>query len=420
MSVEIVNFGCRLNIYEGEVMREHAEQAALSDTIIVNSCAVTAEAERQVRQTIRRMHREHPHKRIVVTGCAAQIHADEFAQMPEVSKVVGNEEKMHAGTFMHLFEREEKAMVNDIMSVEETASHMVAGFDGRARAFVQVQNGCNHRCTFCIIPFGRGNSRSVPVGEIVTQVRALVASGYQEVVLTGVDITAYGEDLPGQPALGHMIKRLLTLVPSLPRLRLSSLDAVEMDDTLWDLIAHEPRLMPHLHVSLQAGDNMVLKRMKRRHLREDALAFCEKARQLRPDVVFGADIIAGFPTESDAMFDNTCAFIEQAQLTYLHIFPFSPRPGTPAAKMPQVKGGKIKARAKALREIGARQLKKHCDSLVGSEQMVIMEKGHQGRTEYFTLCNVQSDSLHKALAPGAMARVKIVASNDDAVVAVPL
>jgi threonylcarbamoyladenosine tRNA methylthiotransferase MtaB len=384
-SIDIVNFGCRLNSYEGEVIRQQAEAAGLENAIIFNSCAVTSEAERQVRQAIRRARKENPNAKIIVTGCSAQVHPDMYAQMDEVDKIIGNQEKLEKSGYQFVMENTEKALVNDIMSLTETAAHMVTSFEGRARAFVQVQNGCNHRCTFCIIPYGRGNSRSVPMGDIVAQVRKLVESGYSEVVVTGVDISDYGKDLPGQPTLGQMMKRLLALVPDLKRLRLSSIDAVEVDDDLYRLIAEEPRLMPHLHVSLQAGDDMILKRMKRRHLRKDAIDFCNRVRDLRPDVVFGADIIAGFPTETEEMFKNTLDIVDEAGITYLHVFPFSPRPGTPAAKMPQVAGNLRKERAGRLREAGEKQLQKYLGSQVGKTASVVVEKERLGRTEHFAL-----------------------------------
>lgn len=387
MSIEVVTFGCRLNTYESEVMKSHALNAGMDDTIIFNTCAVTNEAEAQARQAIRRARREHPHKRIVVTGCAAQIAPAAFAGMDEVDLVLGNEGKMTASewrNFAGMATFTEKSRVNDIMSVKETASHLVAGFEGRARAFVQVQNGCNHRCTFCIIPFGRGNSRSVPVGEVVTQVRSLVEAGYYEVVFTGVDISDYGKDLPGAPTLGQMIRRTLALVPELKRLRLSSIDAVEVDDDLYHLIAEEERLMPHLHVSLQAGDDMVLKRMKRRHLRDDIVRFCEKVRILRPDMVFGADIIAGFPTETDAMFDNTLRLVGEVGLIHLHVFPYSPRPGTPAARMPQVAKDVRKTRAAQLRAAGDAQLARYLQSQVGRTLAIVVEQdGMSGHSEGF-------------------------------------
>jgi len=383
MTLEIVTFGCRLNTYESEVMRSNAQKAGLDDAIIFNTCAVTAEAERQARQAIRRARKENPHAKIIVTGCSAQIKPETYAEMAEVDHVIGNEEKLSAVSYLDFALQTEKIFVNDIMSVKETASHMVTSFDGRARAFVQVQNGCNHRCTFCIIPYGRGNSRSVPVGEIVAQTRTLVENGYKEIVLTGVDISDYGKDLPGEPTLGQMIRRLLTLVPELPRIRLSSIDAVEVDDDLYRLIAEEPRLMPHLHVSLQAGDDMILKRMKRRHSRKDALDFCEKVRDLRSDVVFGADIIAGFPTETEEMFLNTLNIVDEAELTYLHVFPYSARSGTPAARMPQVAKEIRKERAARLRNAGEKQMQKFLGSWIGKETHAIVESENLARTDHF-------------------------------------
>lgn len=380
----LVTFGCRLNAYESEVMRNHARDAGLDDVVIINTCAVTAEAERQARQTIRRLRRERPDAKIIVTGCAAQVSPEKFAAMGEVDHVLGNDAKLTAAPWADFGGgTAERVVVNDIMSVKETAGHLIQGMEGRARAFVQVQNGCDHRCTFCIIPYGRGNSRSVPMGEIVDQVRALVASGYNEVVLTGVDVTSYGADLPGKPSLGQMVRRLLALVPDLPRLRLSSLDAVEMDEDLWRLVADEPRLMPHLHLSLQAGDDMILKRMKRRHLRADAIAFAEKARALRPDMVFGADIIAGFPTETEEMFQNSLDIVEQCGLTWLHVFPYSPRPGTPAAKMPQVPGPIRKERAARLRAAGEAQVARYLAEQVGRCANVLIERPGLGRNEGF-------------------------------------
>jgi threonylcarbamoyladenosine tRNA methylthiotransferase MtaB len=406
MTTTIHTFGCRLNTYESEVMRAHAEAAGLTDTIIFNTCAVTAEAEKQARQAIRRARREHPKARIVVTGCAAQINPESFGSMAEVDAVLGNQEKMTAASYLALDSA--RAQVNDIMSVKETASHLVASFDGRARAFVQVQNGCDHRCTFCIIPYGRGNSRSVPIGEITTQVRTLVESGYREIVFTGVDVSAYGADLPGQPTLGQMMRRLLAQVPELARLRLSSIDAVEVDDDLYRLIAEEPRLMPHLHVSLQAGDDMILKRMKRRHLRADIVAFCEKIRKLRPDTVFGADIIAGFPTESEAMFENTLRLVEEVNLTYLHVFPYSARTGTPAAKMPQLPLATRKARAAKLRAAGARQLTKHLASRVGKTMQIVVEQdGVSGHGEDFTPVQLAAPQ-----AVGSLVQVMIARADD--------
>ena len=388
MSVDIVTFGCRLNIAESEAMERHAEAAGLSDIVIVNTCAVTAEASRQARQSIRRIAREKPGTRIVVTGCGAQVEAQTFAAMPEVAQVIGNDEKMKAETFRNLHDfgigESEKILVNDIMAVKETALHLFDGMRGHTRAFVQVQNGCDHRCTFCIIPFGRGNSRSVPMGAVVEQVRNLVGHGSREVVLTGVDITSYGRDLAGEPTLGALVKSLLRHVPELERLRISSIDSVEADEDLFDAIANEPRLMPHLHLSLQAGDDMVLKRMKRRHSRTDAIAFCDRVRRLRPDMVFGADIIAGFPTVTDAMFARSLDIVEECGLTHLHVFPFSPRPGTPAARMPPVPRDVVKERARRLRHKGDVALKAHLDGEVGRQRQVLIELNQLGRTEAFT------------------------------------
>jgi len=404
MGVEIVTFGCRLNSYESEVMKDLAAQAGLTDTVIVNTCAVTAEAERQARQTIRKLRRNNPNAKIIVTGCAAQVKPGQFAAMPEVDRILGNEEKLQAASYG--LDDDARVRVNDIMSVREIAAHMIAGFEDRARAFVQVQQGCDHRCTFCIIPFGRGNSRSVPIGRVVEQVRELVRNGYNEVVLTGVDITSYGPDLPGKPMLGQMIRRLLANVPELPRLRLSSLDPVEIDDDLFRLIAEEPRLLPHLHISLQAGDDMILKRMKRRHLRADAIAFVEKVKALRPDMVFGADLIAGFPTETDAMFENTLRSVEECDLTYLHVFPYSERPGTPAARMPQLPVEVRKERAARLRAAGEARQASFLASRVGTEAEVLMEKpgpqGMLGRTEHFAPVLLDTD-----VAPGTILRARI-------------
>ncbi|MEO3432569.1 tRNA (N(6)-L-threonylcarbamoyladenosine(37)-C(2))-methylthiotransferase MtaB [Inquilinus sp. CAU 1745] len=383
---EILTFGCRLNIHESEVMRGHARTAGLADTIIVNTCAVTAEAERQARQAIRRARRRRPDARIVVTGCAAQIDPGSFAAMPEVSVVLGNDAKLKPESWRGLDEPDgERVRVNDIASVTETAGHLLPGFEANSRGFVQVQNGCDHRCTFCVIPFGRGPSRSVPVGEIAAQVRALVEAGYKEIVLSGVDVTSYGGDLPGRPGLGQMIRRLLALTPDLPRLRLSSLDCVEIDDDLWRLIAEEERLMPHLHLSLQAGDDMILKRMKRRHSRADAVALTERARALRPDIVFGADLIAGFPTETDAMFENTLAAVEECGLTWLHVFPYSERPGTPAARMPAVPPPVRKERAARLRAAGEARATAFLRSQAGRTVEVLMERNGAGRTPHFAL-----------------------------------
>ena len=380
-SPEVITFGCRLNTYESEVMRGHAMASGMTNAVIINTCAVTNEAERQARQAIRKARREHPTSEIVVTGCAAQTNPDQFTQMPEVDRILGNLEKLEPESFG--LEKTERVQVNDIMSAEETAGHLIEGFEGRARAFLQIQNGCNHRCTFCIIPYGRGNSRSVPLGAIVDQARTLSKNGYKEFVLTGVDITAYGEDLPGTPTLGQMCRRLLAAVPEIQRLRLSSLDPVEVDEDLWRLIETESRLMPHLHISLQAGDDMVLKRMKRRHLRADVYDFVEKARRLRPDIVFGADIIAGFPTETEDMATNSLNLIRECDIAYMHVFPYSARPGTPAAKMPQVAGNLRKDRAAKLRAAGGDNLSRFLKSLVGTRQSILVENEDTGRTTHY-------------------------------------
>ncbi|MCO4317373.1 tRNA (N(6)-L-threonylcarbamoyladenosine(37)-C(2))-methylthiotransferase MtaB [Phyllobacterium sp. 21LDTY02-6] len=396
MAVDVVTFGCRLNTYESEVMKREADAAglgALKDgAIIFNTCAVTSEAVRQARQAIRKARRDNPEARIIVTGCAAQTEADDFAAMDEVDLVLGNEEKLKSNSYRMLpdfgVNQFEKVRVNDIMEVRETASHMVDAIEGRARAFVQVQNGCDHRCTFCIIPYGRGNSRSVPMGGVVDQVKRLVGNGYREVVLTGVDMTSYGPDLPGSLRLGKLVKTVLKEVPDLERLRLSSIDSIETDEDLMEAIANEHRLMPHLHLSLQSGDNMILKRMKRRHLREDSIEFCHAVRALRPDIVFGADIIAGFPTETDEMFENSIRIVEECGLTHLHVFPFSPRKGTPAARMPQVDRRAVKERAARLRAAGDRAYANHLDTLVGTRQKILVEREGIGRTAGFTLAGI--------------------------------
>jgi threonylcarbamoyladenosine tRNA methylthiotransferase MtaB len=399
----VITLGCRLNAYESEVMRRHAEAAGLDNAVIVNTCAVTGEAVRQARQTIRRLRRERPGARIIVTGCAAQVEPERFAEMAEVDHVVGNAEKMQAATFRGLgIENSERVQVNDIMSVRETASHMVAGLGSKARAYVQVQNGCNHRCTFCIIPYGRGPSRSVPAGAVVAEVRQLVEAGYKEVVLTGVDITSYGGDLPGEMTLGKLVRTILRLVPELGRLRLSSIDQVEADAHLMDAIAEEPRLMPHLHLSLQSGDDLILKRMKRRHQSADAVRFCAAVRRSRPDIVLGADLIAGFPTETEAMFESTLRTVEECGLTFLHVFPFSPRPGTPAARMPQVPGQAIKERAARLRMLGEVTHARFLGTQSGSAVDVLMESGGVGRTPHYAEIEVAT-----APAEGTLARVKV-------------
>jgi threonylcarbamoyladenosine tRNA methylthiotransferase MtaB len=380
--------GCRLNAYETEAMKRLADEAGVEGAVVVNTCAVTAEAVRKARQEIRKLRRENPDAKVIVTGCAAQTEPETFSNMDEVDAVIGNHEKMSpetwAGLAPDLIGETERVQVNDIMSVTETASHLIDGFGTRSRAYVQVQNGCDHRCTFCIIPYGRGNSRSVPAGVVVDQIKRLVDRGFNEVVLTGVDLTSWGADLPGEPRLGDLVMRILRLVPDLPRLRISSIDSIEADENLMLAIASEPRLMPHLHLSLQHGDDLILKRMKRRHLRDDAIAFCEEARKLRPGITFGADIIAGFPTETDAHFENSVKLVEDCDLTWLHVFPYSKREGTPAAKIPNtVDGNVIKARAARLRAAGDAQVQRHLDAQVGQEHQILMENPTMGRTAHF-------------------------------------
>ncbi len=378
--IEVITLGCRLNAFESEVIRREASAAGLEDTVIVNTCAVTAEAERQARQAIRRARREHPTARLIVTGCAAQIAPERYAGMAEVDQVLGNLAKLRVESYRAPGPR---IAVDDIMAVRETAAHLVDGFQGRVRGFVEVQQGCDHRCTFCIIPFGRGNNRSVPAGEVVAQVRAQVERGLAEVVLTGVDITGYGRDLPGRPSLGQLVRRVLNLVPELKRLRLSSLDPAEIDDALWHAIAEEPRLMPHLHLSIQSGDDLILKRMKRRHSRAQALEAARRARAIRPEIVLGADIIAGFPTEDEAMAARTLAFVEEAGLDLLHVFPFSPRPGTPAARMPQVPKPVIRERAARLRTAGDAARRRALARAVGRRVSALVEQPGMGRSEHY-------------------------------------
>ena len=395
----LATLGCRLNAYESEAMREMAESAGLTGAVIVNTCAVTAEAVRKARQEIRRLSRENPGAPIIVTGCAAQTEPETFAAMPEVARVIGNHEKMQPATWAGLAAPDygtERVMVDDIMSVRETAGHLIDGF-GRHRAYVQVQNGCDHRCTFCIIPFGRGNSRSVPAGVVVDQIKRLRDRGFNEVVLTGVDLTSWGADLPGTPRLGNLVRRILRMVPDLPRLRISSIDSIEADPELMEAIATEPRLMPHLHLSLQHGDDLILKRMKRRHLRDDAIRFCEEARRLRPDIVFGADIIAGFPTETEAHFENSLRLVDDCGLSFLHVFPYSPRKGTPAARMPAVPGPAIRDRAARLRAAGAAALAAHLAAQVGQRHSVLTEGPRLGRTEQFTEVAFDRDQPEGAL-----------------------
>jgi threonylcarbamoyladenosine tRNA methylthiotransferase MtaB len=415
MSVDVLTFGCRLNAFESEVIAREAERAGLSDTVVINSCAVTNEAVAQARQSIRRLKRERPEVRIVVTGCAAQTQPAMFAEMSEVDRVVGNDEKMRGQAWRAArsafdggfgIEASEKIAVADIMSVKEMAPHLLDGFKtGLPRVFVQVQNGCDHRCTFCIIPYGRGNSRSVPMGAVVDQIRALVERGHAEIVLTGVDMTSYGADLPGEPKLGQLTKQILRHVPELKRLRISSIDSIEADRDLLDVIADDARLMPHLHLSLQSGDDLILKRMRRRHSRGDAIEFCAQVRRLRPDIALGADIIAGFPTETEEMFSRSQDLVDECDLTFLHVFPYSKRPGTPAARMPQVAGEAIKQRAKRLRVVGEAALQKRLASEAGATRQVLIESGKQGRTEHFLPVAIEGKT------PGAV--MALVVTGDD-------
>jgi len=410
---EVITFGCRLNAFESEVMKDHAEVAGHNDAIIVNTCAVTSEAVRQARQGIRRAHRENPNKKIIVTGCAAQINPKEFSDIPGVTKVIGNDEKMKLETWQGL-EKCEKVLVNDIMSVKETAGHLIEGFEGKSRAFVQVQNGCDHRCTFCIIPYGRGNSRSVGVGEVVSQIRLLVEKGYKEVVLTGVDITSFGADLPGEPKLGDLVQKILGSVPDLKRLRISSLDAVEVDDALVEAITEDMRVMPHLHLSLQAGDNMILKRMKRRHSREEAIAFTDRIRAARSEMVFGADFITGFPTESEAMFQKTLDLVDECGLNFLHVFPYSARVGTPAAKMPQVPGNIRKERAKRLRDKGHQADQKLFEKRGGKTGTILVERSHEDRDVSLGHAEDFSPVILEGVYPtGALVHAKLQAKSDE-------
>ena len=403
-SPKLSTLGCRLNAYETEAMRELATSSGVSDAVIINTCAVTAEAVRKSKQEVRKLRKENPDAKVIVTGCAAQIDPNSFANMAEVDFVIGNSEKMAKETWAQFSENEdfgtEKIKVDDIMSVNETAGHLIDGFGSRSRAYVQVQNGCDHRCTFCIIPFGRGNSRSVPAGVIVDQIKRLVDKGFNEVVLTGVDLTSWGADLPNSPKLGDLIMRILKLVPDLSRLRISSIDSIEVDENLMQAIATEKRLMPHLHLSLQHGDDLILKRMKRRHSRTDAIKFCEDARKVRPEITFGADIIAGFPTESDEHFENSVNLIKDCGLTWLHIFPYSPREGTPAARMPQVNGSQIKRRAAVLRGLGAKQIQSHLSSQLGKDHRILMENSFMGRTEQFTEVKFDKEQVEGSIVLG--------------------
>ena len=410
--------GCRLNAYETEAMKELANAAGLKDIVVVNTCAVTAEAVRKSKQEIRKLRRDNPSSQMIVTGCAAQIEPKTFSEMSEVDLVVGNTEKMNSDTWNEISNKPdfvgktEKVMVDDIMSVKNTAGHLIDGFGTRSRAYVQVQNGCDHRCTFCIIPYGRGNSRSVPAGVVVDQIKRLVDTGYNEVVLTGVDITSWGADLPLMPKLGDLVQRILKLVPDLPRLRISSIDSIEADPALIDAISSEMRLMPHLHLSLQAGDDMILKRMKRRHLRDDAINFCLEMRSVRPDIVYGADIIAGFPTETEEMFENSLKLIEDCGLTWLHVFPFSPREGTPAARMPQMDRSIIKERAARLRSRGELAVQDHLAAQIGLEHNILIENERMGRTEGFTEVLFNKDQIK-----GSIVNAKIVSKSQTQLIA---
>lgn len=379
-NVEVVTFGCRLNTFESEIIKSHAKENSLDNTIIFNTCAVTSEAERQARQAIRKAKLENPNIKIIVTGCSAQINPQKYSDMPEVDQVLGNVEKMQVESYSNT----SPVVISDIMQATQTAHHLIAGFEEKSRGFIEIQNGCNHRCTFCTIPYGRGNNRSVPIAEIVNRIRTLIENGCQEIIFTGVDITGYGEDLPGSPTLGQMTRRVLNQVPELQRLRLSSLDPAEVDEDIFKLLAEEPRLMPHIHISLQSGDDMILKRMKRRHLSQDVRFFCHHVRSLRPDVVFGADVIAGFPTETDEMHSNTIKLLEECDITYLHVFPYSAREYTPAAKMPQVSGDIIKKRAKELRQLAYMAQEKFLRSKVGCEVAVLTERNNTGRCPHFT------------------------------------
>jgi threonylcarbamoyladenosine tRNA methylthiotransferase MtaB len=411
--LEVITFGCRLNAYESEAIRARAAEAGLHDVAIFNTCAVTAEAVRQSRQAIRRKRRGNAQTKIIVTGCAAQTEPATYATMPEVDLVLGNREKLETASYADFgVAAAERVRVNDIMSVKETAAQFVDSFQGRARAFLQIQNGCDHRCTFCIIPFGRGNSRSVPMGAVIEEARRLCAHGYLEIVLTGVDLTAYGADLPGSPSLGTLVRKLLRMMPELPRLRLSSIDSIEVDAELMHAIAEEERLMPHFHLSAQSGDDLILKRMKRRHSRRDTIAFCEQVRRVRSDAAFGADLIAGFPTESEEMFDNTLKLVDDAGLTFLHVFPYSPRHGTPAARMPQLARATVRERANRLRVYGAQKLAIRLNDLVGGVQTVLVEEAGRGRTPCFV-----SARFRQQAEPGTLMRMRIISAAADHVMA---
>jgi threonylcarbamoyladenosine tRNA methylthiotransferase MtaB len=406
MALDVVTFGCRLNAYESEAIKARAGEAGLNDAIVFNTCAVTAEAVRQSRQAIRKARRENPGKRIIVTGCAAQTESETYSAMPEVDFVIGNAEKLETRSYADFIGGAERVRVNNIMALKETGAQFVDSFEGRARAFLQVQNGCDHRCTFCIIPYGRGNSRSVPMGAVVDEARRLTENGFPEIVLTGVDLTSYGADLPGVPTLGALVRKILKLVPELKRLRISSIDSIEADDELMRAIAEEDRLMPHFHLSAQSGDDMILKRMKRRHSRTDTIRFCEDVRSRRPDAAFGADFIAGFPTETEAMFVNTLRLVDEAGLSMLHVFPFSARKGTPAARMPQLSKPLVKERAARLRAHGEAALAARMRVLAGTEQKLLIEKTGMGRTSCFAPAYFEGNAV-----PGAILRAKITGAN---------
>jgi len=415
MTLDVVTFGCRLNAYESEAIRLRAGEAQLRNAVVINTCAVTAEAVRQSRQAIRRLKRENPARRILVTGCAAQTQPQTYAAMAEVDGVLGNAEKLTAQAYADFGTgRSEKISVNDIMSIRETAGQMVDHFEGHTRAFLQVQNGCDHRCTFCVIPYGRGNSRSVPMGAVVQEARRLVEKGFAEIVLTGVDLTSYGADLPGSPGLGALVQKILKLLPELKRLRLSSIDSIEADALLMRMIADEERLMPHFHLSVQSGDDLILKRMKRRHSRADTIAFCDAVRRVRPDAAFGADFIAGFPTESEAMFAGSLALVDDAGLSSLHVFPYSARPGTPAARMPQQSRTTVKERAARLRAKGEAAQTARLDAMAGSLHTVLVERGDIGRTPCFTPV-----ALPKGLTPGSLARIAVTGRSRSHLTGVP-
>lgn len=416
---DILTFGCRLNIYESEVISKHLTDSGIENTTVINTCSVTKEAERKVQQSIRKLKKSHPNRRIVVTGCASQVNPEKYAAMKEVSSIIGNEEKMKLSSYFKLKEKDE-IIISDIMAVKDTALHMIDGFQHHARAFLQIQNGCNHRCTFCQIPFARGNSRSVPLGDIVAQSHKLIENGCNEIVVTGVDLTDYGLDLPGAPRLGSTLRRMLNLLPDLKRLRISSIDVAEIDDDFFDLLVNESRIMPHIHLSLQSGDNMILKRMKRRHNREQVIDFCDKISALRPDITFGSDIICGFPTENDQMFQNTYDLVERCNIIHNHVFPYSSRDDTPAARMPQVDISLRKLRANKLRSLSRELLLKHYRKQIGEIKNVLIEDGMQGRSEDYSMVmmndaiassnNSINNDMHKI---GSVIRVKIHSVDED-------